>query len=113
MIGSNPHFTIVGPPEASDLVIKVHGDIELRSAARFQDVLLDALVTWPTRLIVDLAEVTSIDLSGIDVLINAHQRGRNEGTELVLQAPGPDVRRVLEMTGVVDLVPVRRQPRHP
>jgi anti-sigma B factor antagonist len=110
MIGSNPHFTIVGRPEASDLVIKAQGDIDLHSAARFQEALLDGLVAWPTRLIVDLADVTSIDLSGVDVLINAHQRGRNGGTELVLQAPGPAVRRVLEKTGVADLVPVRREP---
>jgi anti-sigma B factor antagonist len=107
MSGSNSHFTIVGPPEASDLVIKAEGDIDLRSAADLQEALLDALVEWPNRLIVDLADVTSIDLSGIDVLIGAHQRGRRDGTELVLQAPPPAVRRVLETTGVVDLVPVR------
>jgi anti-anti-sigma factor len=60
------------------------------------------------RIVIDLAGVSFIDSSGLRVLLLAAGRAREGEYELRLTQPTDAVRRVLEMTGALDLL--RLQP---
>jgi anti-anti-sigma factor len=51
------------------------------------------------RLVFDLSELTFLDSSGISAFVRI-ARGRDDGSALVLEAPRPEVRRVLDLVGL-------------
>ena len=85
---------------SSDYVVKINGPIDADNAARLQETLVEALMATPTRLTVDLAAVSSIDASGLDVLVGAHRAATGAGTRLVLQRPHADLTPVLRQNGL-------------
>ena len=105
------HFTVLSGPQASDYIVRADGPLDLESAAVFQEALLDALVGWPNRVIVDMTWVTHIDHSCIDVLMSTQRRGEAASTRMVLQAPSPVVEQELDQAGYRDLLPIRRLPQ--
>jgi hypothetical protein len=67
-------FIAISTHGPSGCAVKVAGAICVGNAASLQEALLDALVATPTSLIVDLGSVSSIDGTGLDVLVWAHMR---------------------------------------
>lgn len=55
-----------------------------------------------TMVIVDLTDVTFCDSSGIAVLVRAQTEAAQHGTVVKIANPHPAVRRVLEVTCVLD-----------
>ena len=55
-------------------------------------------------MIVDIAEVSSLDARGISVVVDHDRRLRERGHRIVLRGASPLVRRVLEITGDLGLV---------
>ena len=100
---TDTNFRVVSDPDGPDYVVKAEGGIDLDSAVGFQEALLDGLVTFPNRLIIDMSQVSSFDTAGTDVLLSTHQRGKAIGTELVVQTPSPAVRECLDSAGVTVL----------
>jgi anti-anti-sigma factor len=77
------------------------GEIDMSTAGQMRDSLDAAWNGHPSAVVVDLAAVTFMDSSGIAVLVHAHQRAAEEGGSLTATNPQPMVRRVLEITGVL------------
>jgi len=82
--------------------VAVHGEIDAASAD-----LLDAAVTelrrrGCTEVVVDLAHVTFMDLSGLRVLHLAAV----DGMSVVVRNPPRIVRRVIDLAGMADLLPI-------
>jgi len=71
--------------------------------ARIDDLVADVAVT---RVVLDLAQVSFLDSSGLRVLVAANEALRARTAELVLRGPDPNVRRVLEVTGLTDLITI-------
>jgi anti-anti-sigma regulatory factor len=61
---------------------------------------------WQVSLIVDLGGVRFIESSGLHVLCEARDRVRHGGGVLVTVCPDPQVRRIPELTGLVDVLNV-------
>jgi anti-sigma B factor antagonist len=85
----------------------VAGDLDAASAPVLRDGIDAALSQRPRQLFVDLGQVPFIDSSGISVLVGAWRRANGQGTDFVLCAPRSAVRRVLDLTGLSDLVSIR------
>lgn len=51
---------------------------------------------------VDLAGVDFMDSSGLRVIIGAHQRAAEADRKLIIERPGRAVRRILEISGLID-----------
>ena len=66
----------------------------------------DAVDRCPPRLVVDMADVSFIDSTGLGALISAFQRARDNGTAFVLANPSTQVRQVLVWSGLMEVVPV-------
>ncbi|GAA0794851.1 STAS domain-containing protein [Spirilliplanes yamanashiensis] len=74
------------------------GEIDMGSAPRLHRAVLDALVGRPAVVEVDLAGVTFMDSSGINILVACRQ-GAGDARVRVVNA-APQVLRVLTVTGL-------------
>ncbi len=85
---------------SSDAALSVTGDVDAYSAPD----LVSALTPLPGDgdVTLDLAGVGFMDSSGIRVLVDAHQRGEQEGRRVVVANPSRSVRRILEISGLLD-----------
>jgi anti-sigma B factor antagonist len=85
--------------DARDYVIAIAGELDLASSHVLAAALVEAELTRPRRLTVDLRDLTFIDGAGIRVLLAAARRAAGERRMFLLAHPDPGVRRVFEVTG--------------
>ena len=86
----------------SEFVLAVRGEIDVAVVKRLSkelESLADAVSARDGRAVVDLSAVGFIDSSGIRELLKTQRRLQSAGGELVLRAPSPACRRVLEVSG--------------
>jgi anti-sigma B factor antagonist len=87
-------------------VVALHGELDIADAASVMAVLAAAAARNP-RIIVDLAALEFIDCCALAVLGRVRVQARQNGGDLLLAAPRGQVRRILELTGLVDVFSVR------
>jgi anti-anti-sigma factor len=83
--------------------ILVHGELDLLTAP----VLEDALVSVESRtepIVVDLSDLSFMDVSGLRALALAGRRAREKGCRFAVTKCSPMVRRLLELTGMASLL---------
>jgi anti-sigma B factor antagonist len=85
--------------------IIIVGELDAYAAPRLMDMLLRAMADDYRRVVVDLGAVSFADSSGVRPLAQAARLLQTEGTVRV-RATRPNVRRVLDLTGVSELVRV-------
>lgn len=78
------------------IVIALDGEIDLDTAPTVRKALLDHLKKGKS-LLIDLAQVSYIDSSGIASLVEGLQMARKQGRDLALVAVSQRVHRVLEL----------------
>jgi anti-sigma B factor antagonist len=81
------------------------GDLDLATAPRLRQDLVDASASGSTLVVLDLERVDFLDSVGISVIVGGHRRLRHEGRSLHLAAPQAIVRRVLGLTRLDTLIP--------
>ncbi|TML10675.1 MAG: STAS domain-containing protein [Actinobacteria bacterium] len=91
---------VVGVSENGEaLVVRLAGELDLYNTPVLREALLEYAARNPTRLVVDLAEVTFIDSTALGALIEARASlGSKDG--FVLASPGLEARRALEISGL-------------
>ena len=98
-LGSNAD-PVVGVSESGDaIVLALVGELDLYNAPAVRKALLEAVARAPRRLVVDLTEVTFVDSTMLGALVEA-RAGLADRDAFVLAAPGPEVRRALEVSGL-------------
>lgn len=90
----------VSHPHPRTVVVAVHGDVDLRVAGEFEDTLRSVLEGSPSALVVDFSDTTFLDSMALGVLLGATKRLRDGGGRLRVVAPGIEVRRIFEITGL-------------
>lgn len=97
-------------PEQQDdelrVIVVVSGELDLASAPVLLRTLMSFLEGAAPEVIVELEAVAFMDLSGLRVLIEAHDAALARQKVLTLVNPGPQVRRLLELTGAELLLSV-------
>jgi anti-sigma B factor antagonist len=90
---------VVGLAERGDvLVLSLTGELDLADAPALREALRQAVERAPKRLVVDLSEVTFVDSTVLGALVEA--RSALGGEAFALAAPGLEVRRALEVSGL-------------
>jgi anti-anti-sigma factor len=78
------------------VIVSVEGDLDQRVAVELRDLLLDLIVLQGSRVIViDLANLEGADTLGSAVLAGATEAAREQGSELRIHAPRPEVAEAL------------------
>jgi anti-sigma B factor antagonist len=81
----------------SESVLTVTGDINMTTSPRMRAALIQVASQQPKQLVVDLEGVTYIDSSGIATLVEALQRARREGRQLVLRGLREGIKAVFRL----------------
>lgn len=82
-------------------VVRLSGELDIASAAGLPERLIQ---TAGSTVVVDLADLTFMDSSGLSALIVARKQIAVSGDSLVLSRPQPRVLQLLEAAGLVDCV---------
>jgi anti-anti-sigma factor len=102
--GTPPGLSMSEAQESGGVRLVVAGDVDVISAGRFRAHLSRVLDRRPASLTVDLGGVTFLDSTGLSALVYAYQRALDEGISLAVADPQPQVRRLLDVTGLLTVL---------
>jgi anti-sigma B factor antagonist len=91
--------TLERPAEGVAVVV-LEGEVDLYTAPRFKDVLLQAIDEGARHVIVDLAGVSFVDSTALGVLVSGGKRLQQTAGGLAIGCPDAKIRRILEITGL-------------
>jgi len=93
--------------EAACLFVRLKGDLDLYSVDKIKELVDHELKRTQARLLlIDLSRVAFMDSSGLGFILGRYRHLRGKGGRVVLAAPGPQVRRVLELAGVERIIKI-------
>ena len=90
-------------------VFTIEGELDLASADRLREALEAAIHDGANGIVFDLARCSSVDSSGLAVLLEARKTLDGSSppqTRVALVAPAPQPQRLLQMTSVDTVLPV-------
>ncbi len=88
------------------LVCRLAGELDLYSADQVRRAVDGAMARHGVSdLVLDLSEVSFLDSSGVGVILGRYRRTRESGGRMALVAPPERLRPVLELAGILQLVP--------
>ncbi len=90
--------------------ILLSGGVDVRSTMDLRNAIYDVLEGHDCDVVVDLTEVTMIDLTALKVLAVATRQASREGHHLTLRGCPPAVRRLLHMSHLIRVLEVERLP---
>ena len=91
---------VVGVP-----VVTAPEEIDLTNVPGLRTALQEAAATGSPALVVDMTRTRFCDSAGLRVLVDAHKRAVAEGGAVLLAVPAAAVLRVLEITGIDQVIP--------
>ncbi len=83
--------------------LRMVGEVDIQTSPILQEHLSRVLDEGSTSVVIDLQEVTFLDSTGLSVLIAGLKRCQSAGGDIRLVSPRPNVRRVLDITGLSDV----------
>jgi len=84
--------------------VTVCGEIDFSNHEELTESLCDSLTDWsPALIVIDLREATFIDSTGLGALIEGFRAARDAQTRFVVTNPSESFRRVLTVTGLIEL----------
>lgn len=93
--------------QETTIVLSVTGDIDVATAADLRDIGLGVLESSQcATLCVELSGVTFLDSTGLGALIALRAAAVDSGRTLVIRNPSPVTTRLLELTGVSEVLGV-------
>jgi anti-anti-sigma factor len=99
-------FRVTTRATGGEFVVSVVGAVDRATAPQLLEAMGAALDSGE-KVILDLAAMTFIDSQGLEVLIEAHARAREGRLQrVVLRSPRPQARKVLEITGLDQLLTI-------
>lgn len=104
------HFNVEERRERGATVLTVSGELDLAASPALETQLDQVFADSVTHLIIDLRELEFIDSTGLSVLVKAHQRAQEAGCRFGLVNGGPQVRRLLDLTGIAERLTVADAP---
>ena len=93
-------FSVDATTTAGETVLMLHGELDLSTQPLFASAFARIDETVPS-IVLDLSDLTFIDCSNIGLIHDARVAAGARGVRLQLRAPRPDLRRILELTGLI------------
>jgi anti-anti-sigma factor len=80
----------------------IRGELDLSTGPRAEEELRRAETEHPETLILDLRDVSFFDSTGLQLVLDADVRAREEGRTLIVLPGDGEPRRILELAEVAD-----------
>jgi anti-anti-sigma factor len=87
-----------------DVIVHVDGELDPHTAPLLQHEVDALIASGAPTILLDLSQLSFVDSSGLRVLIRAHQDVTRGGGRLALRNPSPTARRLLDITGLTNLL---------
>ena len=81
-------------------VLAVHGEVDVYTAPRFRERLIELVSAGKYRVVVDLEGVDFLDSTGLGVLVGGLKRLRSNDGDLALVCTQSRILKVFEVTGL-------------
>lgn len=81
-------------------VLSVRGEVDVYTAPRFREQLIELVSRGERRIVVDLDGVDFLDSTGLGVLVGGLKRVRSHDGEMVLVCTKSRILKVFEITGL-------------
>ena len=88
-------------------VLAVSGEVDVATAPRLREQLIELVNSGSNRIVVDLENVEFLDSTGLGVLVGALKRVRMSDGELALVCTAARILKVFEITGLTKVFPMR------
>lgn len=95
-------FSVERQAEPGTIRIRIHGELDVETGPRAEEEIRRAEAEHPGLLVIDLREVSFFDSTGLQIVLDAEVRAREEGRTLVVLPGEGEPRRVLELAEVTD-----------
>jgi anti-anti-sigma factor len=90
--------------DGSELLLRLSGELDLRSAAALQETIRGAEESTADQIVIDLTHLEFMDLTGLSVLLAAYHRRRQDGQHLdFLPSRHDAVKQLVAVTGVSEI----------
>jgi anti-anti-sigma factor len=93
-------------------LVTLSGELDASTATLLYDQLSDLEIEDVEHVVLDLAQVSFMDSTGLSVIVTEHKRLQHSGGSLTIFAPPSSVRRLFEITGldvILDIVPANEE----
>jgi anti-anti-sigma factor len=88
------------------VVVKVAGELDPQTSPLLDRAVQRVLLSGYPSVVLDLRDVDFVDSAGLRVLVGSHTELSRHHRRLCLRAPSPPVRRVLDLTGLTDVLEI-------
>jgi anti-anti-sigma factor len=89
------------------VTISVSGELDLFSAPELERQLRASMDGGRSNVLVDLGKTEFLDSAGLGALVNLLRKLERAGGWMAVRCPKPQMRRVFELTGLMDKLAVR------
>ncbi len=96
--------------DTDQVTLALHGEVDVLNVDEVRMAIQEALALRPACLVVDLADLSFIDSTGIGALIFGFQRTREQDVAFRLARPTPLVHQVLMISGLLEVVDLVEPP---
>lgn len=100
----NSPFSVQADRKGSLHTLTVFGELDQATAPELREVLSASLDDAHASVLVDLSDCEFIDSTGLSLLVEAKRRLGEQRRAFGVCCPDPDVRRLLELTGIDEAV---------
>lgn len=97
-----PEFGAEAQGDGGIWVVRVSGEIDMATVPRLNSTFETIVESGPSRVLVELENVTFLDSSGIRSLLLARKHLEEVGAVLVVDGMSDSIKHVLEIAGVLD-----------
>lgn len=97
-----PLLSVKVERSGSRVFVQLNGELDLSTAPLLRPTLADVLGESPTEIVLDLADLSYLDSTGLSLFITTAKRAQAAGSKLVLQDPQESTQRLLEITNLTD-----------
>ncbi|MEE6261137.1 STAS domain-containing protein [Plantactinospora sonchi] len=92
-----------------EVILHLGGEIDMLTAGRLSSVVNEVLNDAPSRIVLDLAEVTFCDSQGLGTLVVLSRKASHAQSLLMLTNVGDFLLRVLDITGLRSALMIRNE----
>jgi anti-anti-sigma factor len=101
-----PLVVAVDGAGTESVVFALRGELDPHTAPQLAAAVEQALTDETREVVLDLSGILFVDSSGLRVIISTYRTMTDRDGRFVLRAPSATTRRILDVTGLADLIEV-------